>query len=230
GQGPLDRRKDLEGERILITAGPTFEAIDPVRVITNRSSGKMGYALAGAALDRGAEVKIISGPVSIEAPAGAEVVHVRSAAEMYEAVMANLESATMVMMAAAVADYRPARPAKQKIKKNSETLLLELERTEDILAAVGRRKGDRILIGFAAETQDVIDNARKKLREKGADLMVANDVSSADSGFDVDTNRIALITEQETIELPLLSKRDAADSILDRAAALRQTAQDSLIG
>ncbi|HET9531408.1 MAG TPA: bifunctional phosphopantothenoylcysteine decarboxylase/phosphopantothenate--cysteine ligase CoaBC [Blastocatellia bacterium] len=221
-----NQRIDLAGERILITAGPTFEAIDPVRGITNRSSGKMGFALASAALDRGADVKIVSGPVSIDPPAGAEIVRVRSAAEMYDAVMANLEQSSIILMAAAVADYRPSISADQKIKKNSETILLELERTQDILAAAGQRKGDRILVGFAAETQHLIENGRKKLTEKGADLIVANDVSASDSGFDVDTNKVTLITSQDTVELPLLTKREVADRILNKAIQLKQKSPD----
>jgi phosphopantothenoylcysteine decarboxylase/phosphopantothenate--cysteine ligase len=224
------RPKDLAGERVLITSGPTFEAIDPVRGITNRSSGKMGYALARAALDRGAEVTVISGPVSIEPPTGAEIIHVRSAADMYDAVMANLDSASVVLMAAAVADYRPVRAADQKIKKTSDRFVLELEPTEDILAAVGKRKGSRVLVGFAAETQSVVENGRKKLVEKGADLIVANDVSAEDSGFDVETNRITLITAQKTVELPLLSKRDAADKIFDTAVRLKQRIEAPVTG
>ncbi|HSE98604.1 MAG TPA: bifunctional phosphopantothenoylcysteine decarboxylase/phosphopantothenate--cysteine ligase CoaBC [Blastocatellia bacterium] len=214
--------RDLEGESVLITAGPTNEALDPIRGITNRSSGKMGYALAQAALDRGARVTIVSGPVSIEPPSGAEIIRVRSAAEMYEAVIASLEPATVVIMAAAVADYRPATVVDQKIKKGNERLVIELEPTQDILAAVGQLKGDRFLVGFAAETQNVIENAQKKLREKRADLIVANDVSASDSGFDVDTNRILLLAGREVSDLPLLTKREAAHRILDAVARLKR--------
>jgi phosphopantothenoylcysteine decarboxylase/phosphopantothenate--cysteine ligase len=212
---------DLAGERVLITAGPTYEALDPVRGLTNRSSGKMGYSLAAAAIARGAQVTLVSGPVSLAAPAGAEMIRVLSAAEMYKAVMENLERSTIIIMAAAVADYRPARAADCKIKKSGEKLLIELEQTEDILAEIGRAKSAQVVIGFAAETNNVLDNARKKLLSKRADLIVANDVSARDAGFDVDTNRIALVSEVETTELPLLSKREAADRILDSALRIK---------
>jgi phosphopantothenoylcysteine decarboxylase/phosphopantothenate--cysteine ligase len=212
---------DLAGERVLITAGPTYEALDPVRGLTNRSSGKMGYSLAEAALARGAQVTLVSGPVSLAAPAGAEMIRVLSAAEMYKAVMDNLECSTLIIMAAAVADYRPARAADCKMKKNGDKLLIELEQTEDILAELGRAKSAQVVIGFAAETENVLENARKKLLSKRADLIVANDVSARDAGFDVDTNRIALVSDFETKELPLLSKREAADRILDSALQIK---------
>jgi phosphopantothenoylcysteine decarboxylase/phosphopantothenate--cysteine ligase len=208
---------DMSGERVLITAGPTQEALDPVRFLTNRSSGKMGYAVAEAAIARGAEVTLISGPVSLTPPRGAITVSVKSASEMHRAVMDNLEDATMVVMAAAVSDYRPTSVSPQKIKKNGGGIAIALEPTDDILAAVCRERANRIVIGFAAETEHVIENARKKLDAKGADLIVANDVSAADSGFDVETNRIALVTADGAIELPLMSKREAADRILDAA-------------
>jgi len=214
-------KQDLRGERVLITAGPTQEAIDPVRFVSNRSSGKMGYALAEAALARGAEVTLITGPVSISSPEGARTIPVRSAAQMYEAVRDNLDDSTLVVMAAAVADYRPASVHQQKIKKNGSALLLDLEPTDDILAAISQEVSSRVVIGFAAETENVIDNARKKLEEKGADLIVANDVSASDGGFDVDTNRIALVSPEGVIELPLLSKREAAARILDAAMVIR---------
>jgi phosphopantothenoylcysteine decarboxylase/phosphopantothenate--cysteine ligase len=213
--------QDLRGERVLITAGPTQEALDPVRFLSNRSSGKMGFAVAEAALARGAAVTLIAGPVSIAVPKGARTISVRSAAEMYEAVKFNLDDATMVVMAAAVADYRPASVHQQKIKKNGSALVLDLEPTDDILAAVAHEGGSRVVIGFAAETENVIENARKKLKEKGADLMVANDVSASDSGFDVDHNRIALVSSEGVVELPLLSKQEAAASIIDAAMKIR---------
>ena len=213
--------QDLRGERVLITAGPTQEAIDPVRFLSNRSSGKMGFAVAEAALARGAAVTLIAGPVSIASPKGARTISVRSAAEMYEAVKVNLDDATMVVMAAAVADYRPASVHQQKIKKNGSALVLDLEPTDDILAAVARESGSRVVIGFAAETENVIENARKKLKAKGADLIVANDVSASDSGFDVDHNRIALVSSEGVVELPLLSKQEAAASIIDAAMKIR---------
>ncbi|MEK6408272.1 MAG: bifunctional phosphopantothenoylcysteine decarboxylase/phosphopantothenate--cysteine ligase CoaBC [Acidobacteriota bacterium] len=213
--------QDLRGERVLITAGPTQEAIDPVRFLSNRSSGKMGYAVAEAALARGADVTLITGPVSIATPKGARTISVRSAAEMYEAVKANLEGATMVVMAAAVADYRPASVHQQKIKKNGSALVLDLEPTDDILAAVAHESGSRVVIGFAAETENVIENARKKLIKKGADLIVANDVSASDSGFDVDANLIALVSKEGVVELPLMSKREAAMRIIDAARSMK---------
>lgn len=212
---------DLSGETVLITAGPTYEAIDPVRGITNRSSGRMGYAIAEVAVKRGAQVKLVSGPVSIASPAGAQTIQVKSAEEMHDAVMANLAGATIVVMAAAVADYRPVFVADQKIKKNNGNLLLELERTTDILAAVGRLKDARVLIGFAAETQNVESNARKKLQEKNADMIVANDVSAKDAGFDVETNRVTFISNDWKKELPLLSKLEVADEILNAAIAIK---------
>jgi phosphopantothenoylcysteine decarboxylase/phosphopantothenate--cysteine ligase len=212
----------LAGEHVLITAGPTYEAIDPVRGITNRSSGKMGYALAESALAMGAVVTLVSGPVGLTPPAGVRAIHIRSAAEMLDAVLAHLDAATMVVMAAAVADYRPANSAVQKIKKDGGPLMLELEPTEDILATVGRIKGLRVLIGFAAETENVVVNALKKLQRKNADLMIANDVSASDAGFDVDTNRVTLVSALETIELPLLTKRQAADRIFAAALNLKE--------
>lgn len=214
---------DLRGERVLITAGPTQEAVDPVRFLSNRSSGKMGYSVVEAALDRGASVTLITGPVSITPPKGARTIAVRSAAEMYQAVKDNLDEATIVVMAAAVADYRPASVPKQKIKKNGGALVLNLEPTDDILSAVTRDRGSRVVIGFAAETENVIENAKKKLKEKGADLIVANDVSASDAGFDVDTNRIALVSPEGVDELPLLSKHEAASRIIDAAIKIRST-------
>ena len=211
----------LAGEHVLITAGPTYEAIDPVRGITNRSSGKMGYAVAESAAALGAQVTLVTGPVALTPPVGVNTVRVRSAAEMLAAVLANLDAATVVVMAAAVADYRPAQTAAQKIKKDGHALTLELEPTEDILATVGRDKGTRVLIGFAAETDNVVANARKKLESKNADLIVANDVSAHDAGFDVDTNRVTLVSAAETAALPLLSKRQAADRILQAAMSLK---------
>ena len=221
GRASSTPAQDLRGERVLITAGPTQEAIDPVRFLSNRSSGKMGFAVAAAALARGADVTLISGPVAIDAPEGARTISVRSAAEMYEAVKDNLAGATIVVMAAAVADYRPASVHHQKIKKNGSALVLELEPTVDILAAVARKNADCLVIGFAAETENVIANARKKLAEKGADLIVANDVSAPDSGFDVDTNRISMVSSDGVAELPLLSKVDAAEKIIDAAMKIR---------
>src|SRR5262249_31709657 len=223
------RSDDLAGEHVLIPAGPTYEAIDPVRGLTNRSSGRMGYALADAALARGARVTLISGPVSLTPPCSANTITVRSAAEMYSAVIDKLSTTTIVIMAAAVADFRPSSAAAQKIKKGvGGPLTLELEQTEDILAAVGQRSGGRVVVGFAAETENVVENARKKLLDKGADLIVANDVSQVDAGFDVNTNRIALVTRTGVADLPLLSKREAADRILDAAIKIKPQLASSL--
>ena len=226
GSGPAHSETaatPMTGERVLITAGPTYEAIDPVRGITNRSSGKMGYALAEAALARGAEVTLVTGPVALAPPEGARIIPVRSASEMFNAVMDNLDAATMVVMSAAVSDYRPAHVAAHKIKKSNNGMVLELEQTDDILAAAGLRKDSRVVVGFAAETENVVANARKKLREKSADLIVANDVLAADAGFDVDTNRVTLVSVEESIELPLLTKRAAADAIVEAAIKIKHT-------
>ncbi|HEY9232592.1 MAG TPA: bifunctional phosphopantothenoylcysteine decarboxylase/phosphopantothenate--cysteine ligase CoaBC [Blastocatellia bacterium] len=211
----------LNGEHVLITAGPTYEAIDPVRGITNRSSGKMGYALAESAAAMGATVTLITGPVALTPPSGVRTIRVRSAAEMLDATLANLDAATVVVMAAAVADYRPVQAAGQKIKKADRALTLELEPTADILATVGKIKGARVLIGFAAETENVVANALKKLQSKKADLMIANDVSASDAGFEVDTNRVTLVSALESRELPLLNKREVADRILEAALNLK---------
>jgi phosphopantothenoylcysteine decarboxylase/phosphopantothenate--cysteine ligase len=221
GFGTVQPVRDMTGEKVLITAGPTFEPIDPVRGFTNRSSGKMGYAIAGAALERGASVTIVSGPVSIDPPVDATTIKVRTAEEMYEAVMQHLPASTLVVMAAAVADYRPASISAHKLKKSGSKLVLELEPTADILAAVGSKKNGRLLIGFAAETQDLLTNARKKLESKNADLIIANDVSSSDSGFDVDTNRITILSRDREDELPLMTKTEAAGQILDAAMRIR---------
>lgn len=218
---------EMCNERVLITAGPTQEAIDPVRFLSNRSSGKMGYAVAEAAIERGAAVTLITGPVSIAPPQGARIVSVYTAAEMFNAVKENLADSTLIVMAAAVADYRPTDVRRQKMKKNGRVMALDLERTEDILASVTSEKGSRIVIGFAAETENVIPNAKKKLAEKRADLIVANDVSSSDSGFDVDTNRIALVSPEGVTELPLMSKREAAEHIIDAALGIRRTRSQS---
>jgi len=216
---------DLNRETVLITAGPTQEPIDPVRYLSNRSSGKMGYALAQAAIDRGARVILISGPVSLTPPAGAEVIHVHTAAEMRDAVFANLESATVVIKCAAVADFRPSAESKQKIKKTSARLSLELDPTPDILAELGRKRGDRLLIGFAAETENLEKEARRKLETKNCDMVVANLVGQAETGFESDVNEVALVLRTgEFIPLPRASKREIADRILSQVHALRRAA------
>jgi phosphopantothenoylcysteine decarboxylase/phosphopantothenate--cysteine ligase len=217
----LSVKRDFEGVRVLVTAGPTVEKIDPVRFITNRSSGKMGYALAEAAQMRGAEVQLVSGPVNLAAPAGVQVVPIESSADLCAAVLDRGEWADVVIQAAAPADFRPARIAEQKIKKTGEGMTLALENTTDIAAELGRRKRPgQVLVAFAAETDDVLKNARGKLEKKNADLVVANDVSRSDAGFGVDTNAVTLITREGQQALPLMRKRDVADGILDAVAAL----------
>src|SRR6185369_4138850 len=221
--GP-DRPKDLTGERFLITVGATREAIDPVRFISNRSSGRMGFALAEAALKRGAEVTLVTGITSVDPPAGAKVVRALSADEMSQAVVQEMAQHTVFIGAAAIADYRPAQRAEQKIKKSDEQITLTLERTTDVLAQVAAsRVNGMLVIGFAAETENLLANAREKLQRKQMDAIVANDVTRPDSGFDTETNAITIITrnQNEPLELPLISKREAADRILDVIVRLR---------
>jgi phosphopantothenoylcysteine decarboxylase/phosphopantothenate--cysteine ligase len=212
--------QDLAGQRVVVTAGPTEEPIDPVRYVSNRSSGKMGYAVARVARRRGAEVTLVTGPVAIAPPPGVRVVPVASAREMLKAAEEAFAPATVLVAAAAVADYRPRRALTQKLKKSAATLALELDRNPDILRELAARKGRRLVIGFAAETQDVVAEARRKLREKRCDLMVANDVTAPDAGFGSDTNRVRLLDAQGLDEeLPVLPKEDVADRILDWVAA-----------
>jgi len=214
----LGQKGDLSGRRIVVTAGGTQEPIDPVRHIGNRSSGKMGYAVAEAARDRGAEVTLITAPTALPDPAGIETVHVQTARQMRDAVAKAVSKADALIMAAAVADYQPKSTAKSKIKKDAETMTLELVRTPDIITEV---KGDFIRVGFAAESEDVVANARKKLTSKNLDLIVANDITSAESGFNVDTNKVTIIDRKGKAEnLPLLTKREVAEKILDRVMAL----------
>lgn len=220
--GCLSRTRDLDGETALITAGPTQEPIDPVRFLSNRSSGKMGYALAEAAAARGARVVLISGPVSLTPPAGVELVRVRTAEEMRRAVLERLSAATIVIKAAAVADYRAAEPAAHKMKRTGQGLALALEPTPDILAEVGRIKGARLLVGFAAETQDLAREAQRKLESKNCDMLVANRVDREDAGFDSDYNEVVLFTRgAEPAALARAPKRELADRILDRLLKLR---------
>jgi phosphopantothenoylcysteine decarboxylase/phosphopantothenate--cysteine ligase len=215
-------RHDLDGETVLITAGPTQEPLDPVRYITNRSSGKMGYALAEAARDRGARVVLITGPVHIAEPAGVEMVHVRTALQMREAVMEQLEKASIIIKAAAVADYHVVDVPDQKVKKSALRLSLNLDPTPDILAEAGRRKGDRLLIGFAAETQNLVAEARRKLETKHCDMVVGNLVNSTSTGFESDMNEVTLVMSTgETVEVPAAPKRAIADVIFDHALRLR---------
>jgi phosphopantothenoylcysteine decarboxylase/phosphopantothenate--cysteine ligase len=212
---------DLAGETVLVTAGPTVEDLDPVRFLSNRSTGRMGFALAETARDRGAHVILVAGPTSLEPPAGVELVPVRAAEEMARVVAERVESATVVAMAAAVSDYRPAERAPSKLKKTTGDNTLVLTRTPDILASLGKAKGARFLIGFAAETDRVLENARAKRTAKNADLLVANDVSRAGSGFASEQNAAVLIDAEAETELPLMSKRALADRIWDRVIALR---------
>jgi phosphopantothenoylcysteine decarboxylase / phosphopantothenate---cysteine ligase len=219
----LNPERDLEGETILVTAGPTQEPLDPVRYLSNRSSGKMGYALAQAGLDRGAHVILVSGPVSLDPPKGADVIHVRTAAEMRDAVFANLEPATVIVKCAAVADFRPSTEARQKIKKTSARISLELDPTVDIVAELGRKRGDRLLIGFAAETQNLEQEARRKLETKNCDMVVANLVGESGTGFESDMNEVALaLRTGEFIPLARASKREIADLILNQVLKLRR--------
>jgi phosphopantothenoylcysteine decarboxylase / phosphopantothenate---cysteine ligase len=217
------QNRDLEGQTFLITAGPTQEPLDPVRYLSNRSSGKMGYALADAALRRGAKVILISGPVSIAPPAGLSLflIPVRTAQEMHDAVFAHLDQATVIVKCAAVADYRPVRQSPQKIKKTAAPVSLELERTPDILAELGQKRGDRLLIGFAAETENLRDYARQKLESKNCDIVVANLVGQPDSGFESDSNEVLLALKSgEFIPIAKASKREVADKILNEVVKL----------
>jgi len=218
----LNLQRDLDGQAVLVTAGPTCEDLDPVRYLTNRSSGKMGYAVAEAASRRGARVILISGPVSLETPPGVERVDVRSAVEMQQAVRERFAQCTIAVFAAAVADYRPAESHSQKLKRSSDELLLRLEPNPDILAEAAREKGARLIVGFAAETGRVAENARKKLAAKNADLIVANDVTAEGAGFDVDTNVVTLFARDgRDLPLPKMSKCEVADRILDEVVRLR---------
>ncbi len=213
--------QDLAGKSVLVSAGPTREPIDPVRFISNRSSGRMGYAIAVAAHRRGARVTLVSGPTALAAPRGCETVRLETAAEMNDAMRTRVADADVVVMVAAVADYRPVATAGHKIKKRSETLDLALTRTEDVLAGLSRSRGRRLLVGFAAETEDLRANARAKLTAKGLDLIVANDVGRTGQGFDTATNAAVLIDrEGEEIETGLVSKEDLAETVLDRVVRL----------
>ncbi len=215
-------QRDLEGETILVSAGPTWEDLDPVRYITNRSSGKMGYAVAEAAAQRGAKVVLISGPVNMETPAGVERIDVRSAEEMHRAVAERFPAASIAILAAAVADYRPVERRGEKIKKTNTPLTISLEPTTDILAEIAKNKGRKIVVGFAAETDHVAENARKKLSSKNADLIVANDVTAEGAGFDQDTNVVTLFSRDgRDLALPKLPKSEVAQRILDEVVRLR---------
>ncbi len=217
----LGASQDLAGETVLITAGPTREKIDPVRYLTNRSSGRMGYALAEAALRRGARVLLVTGPTVIQPPASAEVTRVESAEEMRQAVLRVLPQASIVIKTAAVADYRAKNAADQKIKRTGP-LTLELEPTTDILAEIARHKQGQLIVGFAAETQNVLENARRKLASKSLDAIVVNDVSREGVGFDSDRNAVTIITHDAVVEVPETTKWEVAQRVLDQVVRLRQ--------
>ena len=215
------KEKDLAGKRVLITAGPTREALDPVRFITNHSSGKMGYAIAKAAMLRGAEVTLVTGPTAIAAPAFVKVINISSAQEMFEAVAAEAPTADLIIKAAAVADYTPCHVADHKMKKSDTDLSIPLKRTVDILKYLSenRREG-QIICGFSMETENMLENSRSKLTKKGVDMICANNLMEAGAGFGVDTNVITLITADDVCKLPLMSKEDVADAILTKAIQL----------
>jgi phosphopantothenoylcysteine decarboxylase/phosphopantothenate--cysteine ligase len=221
----LQTRQDLAGETVLITAGPTQEPLDPVRYISNRSSGKMGYSLADAARTRGARVILVSGPVNLNPPAGVELVRVSTALEMRDAVLSRLEESTIIVKSAAVADYHVANVPPQKVKKTAAKVSIDLDPTPDILAECGRRKGDRILIGFAAETQNMVEEARRKMNTKNCDMVVGNLVSQEGIGFESDSNEVTLVLRSGEIEkIQKAPKREIADRIFDQITRLRLAA------
>ena len=218
----LLKKKDLVGEKLLITAGPNREPLDPVRYLSNRSSGKMGYALARAAIRRGAEVTLISGPTELEPPAGARLTSITTAAEMRHAVLEEFSGCTALIMAAAVSDYRPVDFARKKIKRGEGPIELRLEPNPDILKEISARKNGKMLVGFAAETGELVTNAAKKLKDKNLDMIVANNVSEAGAGFDVDTNVATILDRAGTVRsLPLMSKDELAEQILDHLLVLK---------
>ena len=216
----IAKEKDLRGKRILVSAGPTQESIDPVRYITNHSSGKMGYALAKMAVLRGAEVTLVSGPVSLQPFVGIDTVRVKSAQDMFEAITSRSASSDVIVMCSAVADYTPQDYSTQKVKKQDGDLAIPLTRTKDILGYLGDHKSEsQLLVGFSMETENLIENSRAKLAKKNADLICANSIAEAKTGFAVDTNKVTLISSSDTVELPLCTKEETADLILDRIAA-----------
>ena len=212
----ISKEKDLKGKKVLVTAGPTVESIDPVRYISNHSSGRMGYAIAKAAMLRGAEVTLVSGPTSLEPPMFVNTVNIRSAADMYEAVMERRDEQDIIIKAAAVADYTPAEVSDEKVKKKDDEMRIPLTRTKDILKALGEnRKDGQFLCGFSMETQNMLENSRAKLKKKNIDMIVANNLKEEGAGFKTDTNVVTLITEKEELPLPLMSKDEVADHLLD---------------
>jgi len=225
--GVIGHKKDMEGLKVLVTAGPTREFIDPVRYITNRSSGKMGYALAKACYMRGAEVLLISGPVSLKKPANINVVNVTTSEEMYNEVMKTYENYNVILMFAAVADYSPVQKAKEKIKKVEEGFDLRLKKTHDIAEELGKLKRERILVGACAETEDIVKNAMEKLKKKNFDIIMANDVTMEGAGFDVETNIVKILKKNgDIIELPLMQKTDVAHKVLDEVVKLLEERQE----
>jgi len=222
----LSKQKDLQGRSILVTASRTVEAIDPVRYLSNPSTGKMGFALAEAAFRRGAKVTLISGPSSLEPPPGVDFISIKSASEMRDQVKKNLKKADCILMAAAVSDFQPEKTAQAKIKKDRAELVLKLKRTPDILKEVGRTKGKKILVGFSAETEDETKNAKAKLKEKNLDLIVVNNPKKPGAGFEVDTNIATIIDKKGKIQdLPLMSKKELASGILDKVSGLLKKAR-----
>lgn len=222
-------KQDLQGQRVLVTAGPTREALDPVRYLTNRSSGKMGYAIALAAQARGAQVTLVTGPVSLQAPLGVSLEAITTTQDLYEAMTRLAPQQDIIIQAAAPADYTPVTVQDQKIKKlGDEPLRLEFRQTQDVAAAIGeRKKPGQFFVGFAAETENLTESARKKLHKKKLDLIALNDVSRRDAGFDVDTNALTLISPNHEVELPLLSKQEAAHRLLDEVVRLRRERLDA---
>ena len=214
-------KKDMEGKKLIVTAGPTQEAIDPVRFITNHSTGKMGYAIAERAALRGADVTLVSGPVSLNPPSGVKVVNIKSAEDMFNAITSEYKTADIVIKAAAVADYRPAKVSGEKIKKESGMNVIELERTKDILQYLGEHKKEgQILCGFSMETENLMENSVKKLHKKNADMIIANSIKKDGAGFGTDTNVITIITENDAVAYPIMTKYEAADEILNAIIAL----------
>lgn len=217
----IAKEKDLEGKRVLVNAGPTQEAIDPVRYITNHSSGKMGYAIARIAAMRGASVKLVSGPVNLDTPLGVERINVTSAEDMYKAMADNFDDSDIIIMSAAVADYTPKVFSDNKIKKSDEDFSIGLDRTTDILKTLGNeKKNGQIIVGFSMETENLIENSRKKLISKNADMICANSLTTEGAGYQVDTNIVTMITKEDMIELPLLSKLEVADKIFNHILTL----------
>lgn len=214
--------KDMEGMKVLVTAGPTQEAIDPVRYITNHSTGKMGYAIARMAMYRGADVTLVSGPTDLAAPMFVDTVRVVTAEEMYDAVMSRAKDQDIIIKAAAVADYRPASVAPEKIKKSGDTAEIALERTRDILSALGEQKGNTVLCGFSMETEHMLENSRRKLEKKNLDMIAANNLKEQGAGFATDTNRITLITRDGERQLELMSKDEAANVLLEELILIRK--------